>query len=250
VVKVPQKYQVGNYCLTMSHDFANGLTTGLLIGTGVTQGGNDFPLWPNCPSAEIYDLIKAVPSILAQPMLLPTILLQHHLSRSEEFCRLHLGDSHRVIQQQLGMSRAGRLSKRGPLGDLVGEKTIKETRVNLRNLTGEISTFITEVIVYCSISEWYCDCVDFLRRTLDETAAKTSTSARAEEREIKECIEYLGSTARGLRRMNTNFKEMANADIGVVSLHHSFRHIRISSVIIQFLIKLTKLLSCTASLGN
>ena len=242
----------------MSHDFATGLTTGLLVGTGVTQGGSDFPLWPSCPSEEIYDLIKAVPSLLAQPMLLPTILLQHHLSRTEEFCGVHLSESHQTIQQQLGMNRAGRLHKQGPLQDLVGDKTIKETRVNLRNLTGDMSTFMTEVTWFCAISEWHCDYVDFLRRTIDDIAAKpnTSTSARArskqsdEEREINECIEYLGATVQGLRRLNTNLKELVNADIGVVSLHNFLLYIQISLVATQFWIKLTKLLSCTALLRN
>jgi hypothetical protein len=207
----------------MSYDFSTGFTTGFLIGPGVTQGGFDFPLWPQCPSAEMCDIVKAVPSLLAQPLLLPTILLQHHLSRAQEFCRMHLGDSQRAIQAQLGMSRAGRMSKNGQFEDPVGKKPIKETRANLRNLTGEISTFLTEISWCCTVSDWHCDCVDFLTHTLDDIAAKASTSDRgrdgylSQEREIKECIEYMGSCARGLRRLNNNFKELANADIGVGS---------------------------------
>ncbi|KAF2189855.1 hypothetical protein K469DRAFT_762544 [Zopfia rhizophila CBS 207.26] len=220
IVKTPQKFQVGNYGLTLSYDFTTGFATGLLLGTGVIQGGADFSVWPKCPSAEIFDLIKAVPSLLAQPMLLPTILLQHHLYRTENFCNFYLGDSYTAILYRLGTNRAGRFHLAGPYEDPVGEKTIKETRVNLRNLTGDMSTFMTEIIWYCKVSDWHCEYVDFLVQTLDYVAGKMGTtnghSHLSEYREIKECIEYLGSTARGLRRHTTGSRERAEADFGVL----------------------------------
>ena len=155
-------------------------------------------------------------------MLLPTILLQHHFYRTETFCYFHLGDSYTSIQYRLGASRAGRLHMAGAYEDPVGEKTIKETRVNLRNLTGELSTFMTEITWYCKISDWHCEYVDFLAQTLDDVAgnmgATNDPSHLSEHREIKECIEHLGSAARGLRRHNTGSKERAEADFGVVCL--------------------------------
>ncbi|OCK99289.1 uncharacterized protein K441DRAFT_602405 [Cenococcum geophilum 1.58] len=55
---------------------------------------------------------------------------------------------------------------------------------------------------------------------LDDVAGNMDTtndpSHLSEHREIKECIEYLGSAARGLRRYNIGSKERAEADFGVL----------------------------------
>jgi hypothetical protein len=55
-------------------------------------------------------------------------------------------DDYQVIQYRLGTSRAGRLNRLGSYEDLIGDGTISEARVNLRNLTGDLSTFMTEII--------------------------------------------------------------------------------------------------------
>ena len=226
VIKASQKYQVGNYGLSLSHDFTTHVTTGLLHGTGVMQRRNDFPTWRESPSVEIFDLIKAVPHLWTQPMLLPTILLQHHISRAENFCTFQLDDQANRLQYQLGMSRAGRLHRlRGPYGDPAGERPINDTKVNLHNLTGEMNTCITELIRFCQVSDWECDCIEFLARAIDEIASTAEFRAEGgspEVREIRECIEYLASAARGLKGHNNKVKERLQADFNVVSSVKSF----------------------------
>jgi hypothetical protein len=212
VIKASQKYQVGNYGLSISYDFTTRITTGLLHGTGVMLNRNDFPAWRNCPSIEIFDLIKAVPHLWTHPMLLPTILLQHHIYRAEHFCTTQLDDRANNLQRQLGMSRASRLSGlRGPYPDPAGGRPIQETKINLHNLTGEMNTCITELIWFCQVSEWECECVHFLSRTLDEDLVLSKT------REIRECIEYMTSAAVGLKSHNYRGKERLQADFNVVS---------------------------------
>lgn len=220
VIKASQKYQIGNYVLSISHDFTTRMTTGLLHGTGVMLNRKDFPAWEDSPSVEIFDLIKAVPHLWTQPMLLPTILLQHHIYRAEIICTINLGDKANNLQRQLGMSRAGRLSNlRGPYEDPGGARPIKDTKVNLHNLTGEMNTLITEVIWLCQVSDWQCDCVEFLLRTLDETVKSQefrADSVSSETGEIRECIEYLTSASQGLRGNNNRGKERLQADFSVV----------------------------------
>jgi hypothetical protein len=227
VIKASQKYQVGNYGLSLSHDFTTHVTTGLLHGTGVMHNRNNFPTRQESPSVEIFDLIKTVPHLWTQPMLLPTILLQHHISRAETFCTLQLDDQANRLQNQLGMSRAGRLhGLRGPYEDPVGERPIKDAKVNLHNLTGELNTCITELIRFCRVSDWECDCIEFLARTLDEmasTAEFRTDGGLPEAREIRECIEYLASAAKGLKGHNNKVKERLQADFNVVGSVKSFR---------------------------
>ena len=109
------------------------------------------------------------------------------------------------------MSRAGRLSwQRGPYEDPVRGQPIQDTKVDLHNLTGEMNTCITEMIWFGQVSEWQCDCIDFLAHKLDEVADPTGThsdSGMQETREIRECIEYLASAARGLKGHNNREKE-------------------------------------------
>jgi len=185
---------------------------------------NDFPVWPESPSVEIFDLIKSVPSLWTKPMLLPTILLQHHFYRAESFCTIQLEDRVSNVQHQLGMSRAGRLYRNGPYKNPVGKRPIKDIKVNFHNLTGEMNTCITETVWFCRLSNWQCDCIDFLARILDEVAGPIGAQADSssqETREIRECIEYLASAARGLKEHNNHSKERMQADFNVVGLMHS-----------------------------
>jgi hypothetical protein len=220
IIKACQKYQIGNYSLALSHEFATGVTTGLLHGTGVMLNRNDFPAWPECLSIEIFDLIKAVPSLWTQPMLLPTILLQHHVYRVESFCTIQLEDRVNNIQSLLGMSRAGRLNARdGPYKDPVGERPIRDTKINFHNLAGEMNTCIMEMIWFCHVSDWQCGSIDFLARTLDEVTDLSATCAESSSqstREIQECIEHLASVAAGLKRHNYRAKERLQADFNMV----------------------------------
>jgi hypothetical protein len=177
----------------------------------------DFPAWEDSPSIEIFDLIKAVPHLWGHPLLLPTIILQHHVYRTEHFCTIHLEDRVGYVQRQLGMSRAGRLNGlRGPYEDPAGEKSIKDTKVNLHTLTGEVNTLITETIWFNRVSDWECDCIDFLSHTLDEITVSSGVHVDSGTKEIRECIEYLDSVAKGLRGHNIREKERVQADFNVV----------------------------------
>ncbi|KAK2794834.1 hypothetical protein FQN51_000657 [Onygenales sp. PD_10] len=219
LIRAPQKYQVANYGLAVSYDFKTRFATGILHGTGVVQGGDDFHLWQKCPSAELLELIKEIPDLSAEPLFLPTLLLQHHLHRARHFCTIQLVEEYDAIQRRLGMSRAGRLRRMGPYRDPVGEGTIAETRVNLRNLTGEMSTFMTETIMYCQISEWHLEYLDFLSRARNIVTTSRSGGSMAhtdEDRAINESIAFLDSVAKGLKRHNAASKERAQADFNVL----------------------------------
>jgi len=206
----------------MSHDFATGITTGILHGTGVMINRNDFPAWRHCPSVEIFDLISAVPHLWDHPMPLPTILLQHHLYRTEHFCTIQLGDRANHLQNQLGMSRAGRLNGlRGPYEVPAADRPIKDTKVNLHNLSGEMNAVIIEMIGFTHVSNWECDALDFLSRTMDEIAESRNLGPQTGTKEIRECIEYLDSAAKGLRGDNINQRDRVQADFNVVSLKFS-----------------------------
>lgn len=109
---------------------------------------------------------------------------------------------------------------RGPYEDPAGGRPIKDPKINLHNLTGEMKNCINEAIWFCEVSDWECDCVDFLLRKLDE--AKDLVRSRAdsvplETRELRECIGYLALAAKGLKGHNNSGRERLQADFTVVS---------------------------------
>jgi hypothetical protein len=120
------------------------------------------------------------------------------------------------------MSRAGRLNGlRGPDEVPAADRPIKDTKVNLHNLTGEMNTFIIEMIWFTHVSNWECDALDFLSRTMDEVAESRNLGLSTGTKEIRECIEYLDSAAKELRGHNIYERDGMQADFNVVSLNCS-----------------------------
>lgn len=222
IIRAPQKYQVANYGLAVSYDFMTGLSTGILHGTGVVNRRADFPLWPKTPSAELFDAIESSAAMSAEPLYLPVVLLQHHLYRSREFCTVYMDKFYNEIQAGLGMSRAGRLHGMGEYEDPIGDKSINETRVSLRNLTGELNTLMTEAIWFSQVSEWHLEYANFLSDALGDLFRKAAAPEGTEQRAIRETIAYLGTCARGLRRQTNAAKERAAADFNIVRSHPQF----------------------------
>ncbi|KAI1820276.1 hypothetical protein F4861DRAFT_543120 [Xylaria intraflava] len=133
-IKTHQKVQVGNYGLAFSYDFATGVSTGILHGTGVTQHGRDCELWDKEVVVEIFEHIKAAHRLWGHPLCLPATLLQHHLLRTDYFCTVVLPNRFLDAENQLGAVRAGRL-----LGvkarNIAAELPVQQAKVSLAELT-------------------------------------------------------------------------------------------------------------------
>jgi hypothetical protein len=215
VIKAPQKFQVGNYGLAFSHDFATGLSTGILHGTGVTQHSGDYGLWMKHAAAEIYEHIEAAHRFWTHPLLLPTMLAQHHLLRTDYFCTVILSNQLTDVQRQLGTMRTGRL-----YGDqtrnIVTELPVQQAKVNLRELTVAMSNLIHEAIWFCSVSDWQCSYLKFLGEVLSEMDGLNKGSK--ETRSMRATIKHLGSSAESIKRHNNAMQENGQADMNIVRL--------------------------------
>jgi hypothetical protein len=144
VIKACQKYQIGSYGLSMSHDFTTGITTGLLHGTSGMPNKNAYPALRDNPWAEIFDLLENIPHLWNHPLLLPTILLQHDVYRTDSFCTILLDERANNLQHQLGVSCANGLNVlRGPYEPADGPT--KHAKIDLHNLTSEMNTLLAEI---------------------------------------------------------------------------------------------------------
>lgn len=215
VIKASQKFQVGNYGLAFSHDFATGLSTGILHGTGVTQHGGDYGLWSKHAAAEIFEHIKVAHRFWTHPLFLPTTLIQHHLLRADYFCTVILSNQLTEVQLQLGTVRAGRLYG-SQTRNVATELPVQQAKVNLRELTVALSTLMHEAIWFCSVSDWQCSCLKLLGEVLIELDGLNRSLK--ETRSIRARIQHMVSSAESIKRHNNTIQENGQADMNIVRL--------------------------------
>ncbi|KAF2009029.1 hypothetical protein BU24DRAFT_497592 [Aaosphaeria arxii CBS 175.79] len=217
ILKTPQKFQVGNYGLAITHDFTTGISTGILHGTGVIANANGYSLWRDTAGIEILDLLKEVQQEWTLPLCLPTVLLNHHILRTDYFCSIILGNQHTELQSQLGTTRAGRLAGRKG-HNIATEKPFQQAKVNLRDLTVGLSSLLFDIIWFCSVTEWQCEAVTDLDSILVELSqlATGNATSNLQTRSTRAKVRHLTSLAKGLKRQMTAMKEVGQADMSVL----------------------------------
>jgi hypothetical protein len=213
VIKASQKFQVGNYGLAFSYDFATGISTGILHGTGVAKHGQDYGLWSKSAAAEIHKHIEASHRFWAHPLFLPTTLIQHHLLRTDYFCTVILSNQLTDVQRQLGVMRAGRLYG-SQIREVATELPVQQAKVNLRKLTVALSSLMYEAIWFCSVSDWQCSCLKHLGEVLTELNGLNRSLK--ETSFIRARIQHLVASAESIKRHNNALQENGQADMNIV----------------------------------
>ncbi|KAH7093196.1 hypothetical protein FB567DRAFT_587640 [Paraphoma chrysanthemicola] len=213
IMKASQKFQVGNYGLAFSHDFATGLSTGILHGTGITSYGDDHHLWNERAGAEIFELIKAARSSWNHALSLPAVIMQHHLLRADYFCTVVLANQFTDVQRDLGTARSGRLHNTQPR-NLATDLPVPQAKINLRELTVSLSSLIHENTSCVTMSDWQCSCTKHLEEILKEM--KSYRELRKSYISMLSKIRYLNSTAESVKRLNNNLREHGLADMNIL----------------------------------
>ncbi|ORY19019.1 hypothetical protein BCR34DRAFT_582580 [Clohesyomyces aquaticus] len=177
VIKAAQKFQIGNYGLAFSYDFATKTTADILHGTGITYNGRDYGLWHMNAAAEIFDHIRAAESLWAHPLLAPLTIFQHHVMRMDYFCTIKLPEQLMDIQVRLGTTTAGRLQ--GLRAKNIVTEPKHRAKTNLSQLTVAMSNFMHEAIFLCRLSNWQCSSL----KQLAECSAEGISSSNIEQKE-------------------------------------------------------------------
>jgi hypothetical protein len=214
VIKASQKFQVGNYGLAFSHDFATGISSGILHGTGVTQYGNDYELWDKPPVLEILEHIKTAHRLWTHPLFLPTIVLQHHVLRTDYFCTVVLSNRVTDLELQMGTMRGGRLQG-VPAPNFATRLPVQEAKLSLRKMTIAMSTLMFDIICFCGVSDWQCSCLKHLADIHSEIEGLVGRSRQS--RSMRETIQYLLASAESVKMNNRRLQEVGQSDMSVVS---------------------------------
>ncbi|KAL9114442.1 MAG: hypothetical protein Q9227_001523 [Pyrenula ochraceoflavens] len=173
ILKAPQKREIGNYGLSLTHEVATGTTTALLYGKGVLIRPEADDFWPHIPS--LLELLQQSTQLWSHPLLLPCLLLGDHMRRAKWFAERGTVMTETVqIEQELGVVKVGRKADIIP-GTL---STYQEqsaqpyggdfSRSRALSLTVRINTNSTRILFTARSPEWNKACSKFTLQVLDE----------------------------------------------------------------------------------
>lgn len=197
MIKYPQVYQLGNLGFSMTHSFSSGNTLAFLHGWSIFSNINQVTDEEMISHGErIHKLLESSVSLWRHPLLLPTLLLQEHLFRCEEFIWRCLSPRIRTIEEDIGVARSGRLMKT-PLGDPTEIKAQLAKDEKRIEIASAVNTTLVDTVTVISILEWDKRLSEFIKRADKELqkyneGAKISTNA---EMELKSAIDHFSCEA-------------------------------------------------------
>jgi hypothetical protein len=174
-------------------------------------------------SSHLMSRLKSSVAHWGHPVLLPILLLQNCMSRSNLFA-WNLDDQVVVLERQTGVVFAGRTAL--PNEGNIDPENIPRNKI--RTLTRDMHSLLTEIIFFKRVITWMADCARFLEKSVreigpGEVGYQDENSLRRENREILEMLESIGADARSLSGLQKSLKERVQSQINVVRrLTHTF----------------------------
>lgn len=165
ILKVPQKFEIGNHMLSLTHHTNSRWTTALLAGESIVEA---LPLpyaqhtapetlgWVS-PCSIIREYLIRSPSLWNYPLTVPCIILTDHLRRLQLYSAKDLTQRVMAIEEQLGVTRVGRRGN-GPIyrsvRGIMGIEGRPVQRTQAEHLTVEINTEVTRVRFTSAAPKW------------------------------------------------------------------------------------------------
>ncbi|KAL4746205.1 hypothetical protein BDW72DRAFT_197898 [Aspergillus terricola var. indicus] len=177
ILKAPQKYEIGNYMLSLTYDMSSRWTTALLAGESIVDLASTvfdrslLPLAPMSPCDVVREYLMSSPTLWDHPLMLPCIVLGHHLRRLQYHCNRDLTPSVMGIEAQLGVTRVGRRNFDARPRDLSTIKDGPVARAQSEHLTVTINTQLTRVGFTAHNPKWNYEASALLVKILTEIAA-------------------------------------------------------------------------------
>lgn len=216
MIKVPQKIQIANYVLSLSHNLSTGWTTALIHGDRGMVPVSESQDKASTVFEQIRALIVATPSLWTHPLLLPTILLKNYMNRAEVF-ETRLDDEVLVLENSIGVTFPGRLRRNMPTAP---QTTKLPTRSDMRKLTMGTHTVLTEIIFVSRVVTFNRDCAAYLLKIGDELSPRIPPPRRASlfqaSRELQSTAKYMENSSNSMQGFCSNLKERALSQIQVL----------------------------------
>ncbi|KAE8381934.1 hypothetical protein BDV26DRAFT_254563 [Aspergillus bertholletiae] len=207
ILKAPQKYEIANYMLSLTHDATSQWTTALLAGEDIIDPfpqledyRSDLPFRSQAPGRTIRTSLVQSPEMWNNPLTLPCILVTDHLKRLQQYCTGPLTQQVMVIEEHLGVTTVGRRNQvprfRAPTNRKLQSKEpdvlnlgIPVDRSQTHFLTVSINSKLTSILFMRRSPKWNYEASHFLLNTLNETFGEMS-GQRPHYNQIWELIEH------------------------------------------------------------
>ncbi|KAL4781291.1 hypothetical protein BJX76DRAFT_21452 [Aspergillus varians] len=177
ILKAPQKFEIGNHMLSLTHDVGSRWTTAFLAGESIVdsaiyvQDTLPLPFGHLSPCAVIRAYLMPSAGLWRHPFTLPCIILTNHLRRLQQFCTADLTPSVMYIEEKLGVTRVGRRSSKSMFAGsrgMSGSAGRPVERPQAENLTVNINTELTRVRFTSHNPKWNYEASALLISTLTE----------------------------------------------------------------------------------
>ncbi|KAB8237140.1 uncharacterized protein BDW43DRAFT_307421 [Aspergillus alliaceus] len=185
VLKAPQKYEIANYMLSLTHDPTSRWTTALLAGEAIIEPPHlfgeypsDIPIRFRAPAGVIRASLMQSPEAWNNPLTLPCILVTDHLKRLQNYSTGSLTQEVMIIEEQLGVTRVGRRNqmprfdgqagRKSQPGDTDGLNFGIPERYQAKFLTIAINTRLTSILFTRRSPKWNYEASEFLMRLISE----------------------------------------------------------------------------------
>ncbi|KAE8307786.1 hypothetical protein BDV41DRAFT_582053 [Aspergillus transmontanensis] len=207
ILKAPQKYEIANYMLSLTHDTASQWTTALLAGEGIIDlfplmedHRSELPFRAQAPGRTIRTSLAQSPDMWDNPLTLPCILVTDHLKRLQQYCTGSLTQQVMVIEEHLGVTTVGRRNQvprfRGPTNRRLQSKDadvlnlgISISRSQTHFLTVSINSKLTSILFTKLSPKWNHEASQFLLSIVNESPG-VWRGQRLHYNQIRELIEH------------------------------------------------------------
>ncbi|KAE8164566.1 hypothetical protein BDV40DRAFT_298367 [Aspergillus tamarii] len=207
ILKAPQKYEIANYMLSLTHDTTLQWTTALLAGEDIIDlfpSMDDYrcelPFRSQFPGRTIRTSLAQSPEIWNNPLTLPCILLTDHLKRLQQYCAGPLTQQVMVIEEHLGVTTVGRRNQvprfRAPTNRRLRSKDadvlnlgIPVDRAQTHFLTVSINSKLTSILFTRRSPKWSYEASQFLLNIINESSGEWR-GQHSHYNQMRELIEH------------------------------------------------------------
>ncbi len=204
----------------MTHSLGSGNTLAFLHGWSVFSNQN----WVSkrdmiSHSERMHSLLEPSISLWRHPLLLPTLLLQEHLFRCEEFISQDLSPQIRGIERVLGITRSGRLAgtKHAVSEEIQELLTDDERRIQI---TSEVNTTLTDTINLATILGWDQRLGEFIKKADKELHSYYEESGIdiGIVKELEAAVDHFSGEAASTIAYATGMRSRLEVQLNVVCL--------------------------------
>lgn len=205
VVKSKQKVGVGNWQISLCHDYQTNRTDALICGEGILA--SDPNVAHESQAVKFAEYLAQTTHLWHNPLLMPVLLLRIFCERIS-VNRIKVADKLVDLENAMGVTSAGRSKAKRSLDTWPQDLDVKQITIDL-NSTGASILYLSQTCI------WAQECIAFLIKVCDEVAA-SGHDLWTGSMELKETLEYEASALDGVSLTMKTKKERVQAQLNVL----------------------------------